>query len=163
MDKIFKDAKIKIDKMLRKAQAAMDFLMSYSWAILVVLIAMAALSYFGFFSPDNFLASKCKLPTGFDCVDFSLDGENNLIILILRNRLGFDAQSVAVYLKGCNILVGPQIDSLPNGAQAYFIIPCAEGTLIRGFKYASDLNVTYVNWDIGTTHKIQGIIIGRVD
>lgn len=31
----------------KKSQAAMEFLMTYGWAILVVLAAIAALAYFG--------------------------------------------------------------------------------------------------------------------
>ncbi|MBI1979078.1 MAG: hypothetical protein HYS62_03415, partial [Candidatus Aenigmarchaeota archaeon] len=37
----------------RKSQAAMEFLMTYGWAILVVLAAIAALAYFGVLSPEK--------------------------------------------------------------------------------------------------------------
>jgi uncharacterized protein (UPF0333 family) len=33
-------------KKFRKSQAAMEFLMTYGWAILVVLVALGALAYF---------------------------------------------------------------------------------------------------------------------
>ena len=56
--------------MRKKAQAAMEFLMTYGWAILVVLAAIAALAYFGVLSPDRFLPSKCVFPSGFGCIDF---------------------------------------------------------------------------------------------
>ena len=36
----------------RKGQAAMEFLMTYGWAILIVVIAVAALAAFGVFSPQ---------------------------------------------------------------------------------------------------------------
>jgi uncharacterized protein (UPF0333 family) len=39
---------------MRKGQAAMEFLMTYGWAILVVLAAIGALAYFGVLSPDKF-------------------------------------------------------------------------------------------------------------
>ena len=44
---------------MKKAQAALEFLMTYGWAILVVLAAIGALAYFGVLSPSNFLPSKC--------------------------------------------------------------------------------------------------------
>lgn len=39
---------------MKKGQAAMEFLMTYGWAILVVLIAIGALAYFGVLSPERF-------------------------------------------------------------------------------------------------------------
>jgi len=54
----------------KKAQAAMEFLMTYGWAILVVLAAIGALAYFGVLSPDRFLPEKCTLPSGIACLDF---------------------------------------------------------------------------------------------
>ena len=48
----------------RKAQAAMEFLMTYGWAILVVLVAIGALAYFGVLSPEKLLPEKCIVATG---------------------------------------------------------------------------------------------------
>lgn len=45
-------------KMFKKGQAAMEFLMTYGWAILVVLAAIAALAYFGVLSPDSLMQEK---------------------------------------------------------------------------------------------------------
>ncbi|HGJ67134.1 TPA: hypothetical protein ENS27_17370 [bacterium] len=44
---------------MRKAQAALEFLMTYGWAIMVVLAAIGALAYFGVLSPSNFLPDQC--------------------------------------------------------------------------------------------------------
>ena len=38
---------------MKKGQAAMDFLMTYGWAIVVVLAAIGALWYFGVLSPNK--------------------------------------------------------------------------------------------------------------
>lgn len=46
----------------KKGQAAMEFLMTYGWAILVVLIAIGALMYF--IKPSEMLPEKCTIPTG---------------------------------------------------------------------------------------------------
>ena len=53
----------------KRAQAAMEFLMTYGWAILVVLVAIGALAYFGVLSPEKFLPSSCSLPSGLGCID----------------------------------------------------------------------------------------------
>ena len=51
-----------------KGQAAMDFLMSYGWAILVVLVAMGSMAYFGVLSSDGFVPRKCDLERGIVCI-----------------------------------------------------------------------------------------------
>ena len=43
--------------MQRKGQAAMEFLMTYGWAILAAIIAIGVLAYFGVFSPGKFVPS----------------------------------------------------------------------------------------------------------
>ena len=55
----------------RKAQAATEFIMTYGWAILVVLIAIGALAYFGVLSPAKLLPDKCTATAGFQCTDFT--------------------------------------------------------------------------------------------
>ena len=55
-------------KFFKKSQAAMEFLMTYGWAILVVLAAIAALAYFGVLSPEKFLPEKCLIETGITCI-----------------------------------------------------------------------------------------------
>lgn len=55
--------------MNKRAQAALEFLMTYGWAILVVLAAIGALAYFGVLNPANFLPAKCVASPGITCVD----------------------------------------------------------------------------------------------
>ncbi len=52
----------------KKAQAALEFLMTYGWAILVVLAAIGALAYFGVLSPSNFLPDQCTATSGVGCL-----------------------------------------------------------------------------------------------
>ena len=84
----------------RKSQAAMEFLMTYGWAILVVLVAIGALAYFGVLSPDRFLPAKCQLPAGIACTDFKVSSSSGVTI-VLRNGLGFDATGVNIGVSGC--------------------------------------------------------------
>jgi hypothetical protein len=52
----------------RKSQAAMEFLMTYGWALLVVLIVITALVFFGILNPDLFFSDRMDVPPGFDIV-----------------------------------------------------------------------------------------------
>lgn len=57
-----------------RSQAAMEFLLTYGWAIILVLVVIAALAYFGVLSPAKMLPGKCMFQIGFDCVDYTVDG-----------------------------------------------------------------------------------------
>ena len=147
----------------RKSQAAMEFLMTYGWAILVVLVAIGALAYFGVLSPDRFLPSKCQLPAGIACTDFKISTASGVTI-VLRNGLGFDTTGVTVGVSGCT---SPAATTLTNGDQKNFIATdCknVDGTAITaGSKFSGDVNVSYTNADTLLTHKVQGSMTGRVE
>ncbi len=73
--------------MRRKAQAAMEFLMTYGWAILVVLIAIGALMYF--IKPTEMIPEKCTLPTGSGifCEQWGADSVGSEITLLIKNSM----------------------------------------------------------------------------
>ena len=145
-----------MDKMFKKSQAAMEFLMTYGWAILVVLVAIGALAYFGVLSPDRFLPAKCTLPAGVACVDFNIDATT--VNVVLRNGLGFDLSGVTIAVSGCTSPAGV---ALGNGAQATFTATACG--LTSGNKYSGDVNVSYTNVDTTLTHKVVGSLTGRVE
>ncbi len=66
----------------------MEFLMTYGWAILVVLVVIGALAYFGVLSPATLLPEKCTFPVSISCTDFSIGASS--ITLILLNGAGRD-------------------------------------------------------------------------
>ncbi len=74
----------------KRGQAALEFLMTYAWAILVVIIIIGALAYFGVLSPDTLVPDKCTFSTGLACKDFSYTytASNANITLLLTNGLG---------------------------------------------------------------------------
>src|SRR3989344_313632 len=73
---------------LRKGQAAMEFLMTYGWAVLVVMIIIGALVYFGALKPSTALPEKCTFPVSVSCVDHKVEGDR--ITLMLLNGAGAD-------------------------------------------------------------------------
>lgn len=77
--------------MVRRGQAAMEFLMTYGWAILIVVIAVAALAAFGVFSPSNFAQEKCLAdsPTGITCnTKAAVNPTANTIQMAVTNGAG---------------------------------------------------------------------------
>jgi hypothetical protein len=78
----------------RKAQAALEFLTTYGWAILVILVMIGALAYFGVLNPKNILPDKCLLSTGLTCKDFQIQdaGATFNVRISIENNLGQSIQ-----------------------------------------------------------------------
>ena len=51
----------------KKAQSAMEYLMTYGWAILIIAIVLAALFSLGIFSSSSFTGTTCIATSGFIC------------------------------------------------------------------------------------------------
>ncbi|HLD19387.1 MAG TPA: hypothetical protein VJB90_05265 [Candidatus Nanoarchaeia archaeon] len=87
--------------MMRKGQAAMEFLMTYGWAILVVLVVIAALSYFGVLDPSNVVPDRCSFSAAFTCSDFLVqDTAGNDITFTLLNGAGKDIYVYSLNVSG---------------------------------------------------------------
>ncbi|MFH1211589.1 MAG: hypothetical protein V1659_01530 [Candidatus Woesearchaeota archaeon] len=56
----------------KKGQAALEFLTTYGWAFLVILVMIAALAYFGILNPTKFLPERCQFGTELHCSQFKL-------------------------------------------------------------------------------------------
>ena len=69
-------------------QAALEYLMTYGWAVLVVLVVIGALSYFGVLSPSTLLPEKCTFAISISCVDHEV--QNGQVSLVLQNGAGRD-------------------------------------------------------------------------
>lgn len=79
----------------KRGQAALEFLLTYSWAILVVIVIIGALAYFGVLNPTNFIPQQCTFQAGIGCQDFVYDAgdgtvgnQDDLLVLQLTNGLG---------------------------------------------------------------------------
>lgn len=77
--------------MTRKAQGALEFLTTYGWAFLVILIMIGALGYFGILNPTKFLPERCNVNSEFGCPEAQLvrnaDGNKLQLSVVLINNL----------------------------------------------------------------------------
>lgn len=140
----------------RKSQAALEFLMTYGWAILVVLVAVGALAYFGVLSPDKFLPSKCVLQPGIGCLDFRVTAGQ--ISVVIQNSLGFDMSAITVRAQDCGTDSAPA--TLPNGEKQTYEITCSPALGVS--KYNGILNVSYTSSE-GLPHVNQGTLTAKVE
>ena len=91
---------------MKKAQAAMEFLMTYGWAILVVMVVIGSLAYFGILNPSILLPEKCTLQMGLYCKNHLLH-QDNKVFLNLENGMGKGIIITQIFVSGdvvdCNI------------------------------------------------------------
>ncbi len=143
--------------MERKGQAAMEFLMTYGWAILAAIIAIGVLAYFGVFSPGKFITGAAVVNPPFyanawniQAAHDDLTGNPSGITLELRNNGGEDYSVSAITVDGTD----PSVDctwtgpvSVPASESATFNIDCSPGVLTEGSTYKGDLTITYTKGD----------------
>ncbi|MAG91143.1 hypothetical protein CMO83_00535 [Candidatus Woesearchaeota archaeon] len=141
----------------KKSQAALEFIMTYGWAILVVLVAIGALAYFGVLSPDRFLPSKCNLQAGIACIDHKATPAQVQVRLV--NSLGFDIDTITVKAGSCGTSSSPA--TLANGAQSTYTITCSP--VLTGSKYNQQLNISYTVTETSITHNNVGQITTRIE
>ncbi|MBT4206803.1 hypothetical protein HOE22_00495, partial [Candidatus Woesearchaeota archaeon] len=84
----------------KKGQAAMEFLMTYGWALLVVLIAIGALASFGVLNPGQFLPETCTVAPGISCIDFSASASGSPttvgLTVMMQNGMGIALTAVTL-------------------------------------------------------------------
>src|SRR3990167_5308518 len=90
--------------MNKKGQAAMEFLMTYGWAILAAIIAIAVLAYFGVFNPGRYTSEMCQVSAPFTCDDNSVVSATAAkgVQLILRNGGDVDYNVMNITVTNCD-------------------------------------------------------------
>ncbi|MAG08191.1 hypothetical protein CMO89_01855 [Candidatus Woesearchaeota archaeon] len=146
---------------MKKAQAAMEFLMTYGWAILVVLVAIGALAYFGVLSPEKFLPEKCLIASGSGlyCDDFSADTSG--VTLRVKNILtdAVNVSTVTLTATGETCTDYTTLTSISADGTADIPVTCT--TFASGDKVKGDLSITY-NKIGGLSRTTTGTLVTKV-
>lgn len=124
---------------MEKGQAAIEFLLTYGWVILVFIIAVGALLYFGFLSPETFGQEQCEIVPGLDCQ--GLRATSDELTLVIENNLGQGVfiQKISDPEGKCSLEEGKEIK---NSEQGTFVLSnCKYGT--KGERLKTELNFEY--------------------
>ena len=120
----------------------MEFLMSYGWAILVVLIAISALAYFGVLNPHKVIPETCILFPGLGCNDHKVDGTG--ATFVISNGMGRDLESFSITILGDGACSGDSSNpvSINEGESAMIHIACTTSPTV-GDRFVRELQVDY--------------------
>jgi hypothetical protein len=150
--------------MKMKAQTAMEYLMTYGWAILIVIIVGAALYALGIFNPATYSQSTAtgfqgfQVPTG--AWQFSSTGQ---LTLKVKNMAGSNINITSVQATYAGT---PVTNTTASGAFApgseYTIIVSGLSTASAGAAYSIPVTISYTNLDTGLSFTSSGTITGTV-
>lgn len=156
-----------------KGQAALEFLMTYGWAILVVLIVIGALAYFGVLNPNILVPEKCTLQTGLACKDYRVT--TNMVSLSLQNGMGkgIIISNITLNQTGStgecknNSIAAGTIAQSRNGEFVIYCTTEAGGAAIidTGTKIKMDLSIIYYYQDSTSAynHTMNGELLVKVE
>lgn len=168
----------------KKGQAAMEFLLTYGWAILAVLVALSALAYFGVLNPSNYTPNQCTLPTGLSCIDYTLsaytvhvgppapggsDVLKNKLIIEIKNNRGWDYVINSVQVQGSASLFQPSIitGAVSNGDEIIYTADPFEykpgQVMTSKTNYNLKITINSQNVQSDLSFSETGSIVGNVD
>src|SRR3989344_2458118 len=152
--------------MNQKGQGALDFLMTYGWTILAVMVSIAAFWQFGLLGGGFMSAitgmNYCVLPVGIICVDHSIGPTG--VTIVLKNALPSTITSVVVRIQSRESGItctqsqsDPQLPiSIRNDQTWSFFIPC-EG-LQNKHRFRGSVIVSYTLEGSVLSHTDEGSI-----
>jgi|TARA_B100001964_G_scaffold235014_1_gene294403 hypothetical protein len=141
----------------KKSQAAMEFLMTYGWAILVVLAAIAALAYFGVLSPEKFLPEKCLIETGFTCISSKVESTQSTIVF--SNGYGRSVVIDTIQIGGCTTAFSTSMTS--EDENTFVVTGCTNGDVKETFK--GDVTIKYTEKRTNLTKTAYGVINTKIE
>ncbi len=140
--------------MNQKAQSALEYLMTYGWALIVIIIVVAALFAFGIFNPPA--AARCAGMDKLLYKDHAVSAAGTAISLAFGNGAGSTIDVTAVAFAG-DFAGGADASTISNiGSGADFAVNNTDGgdtafTAAVTGTYNGTITITY-DTDSGITH-----------
>ena len=154
----------------KKSQAALEFLTTYGWAFLVILIMIGTLAYFGILSPSKILPNRCNFGSEFQCLDYQIGASS--FKLRLKNGIGepidvtaitLSAESATAYSCGAPSPALP-ISSWKSGEIKDITWTCSGGGMVAGEKGKVLVTIRYNSVASGSTYgkDVKGEVFSNV-
>lgn len=126
----------------RKGQSAMEYLMTYGWAILIVIIAGGVIWYYA----SGATTSAASVKTGFANVDvdspWSLNSAGTLSVKAI-NKVGKDITIDAVFIDGVSKTIAPSTLTISAGGTSGWVDVTTGSTGTSGSQYKANVAIQY--------------------
>ena len=153
----------------KRSQAALEFLTTYGWAFLVILIMIGVLAYFGILSPSKLVPNRCNFGPEFHCVDYQI-GQSSFK-LRLKNDVGepIDVTSITLGVESTVAYSCTTSPSNPTGWKGGNVTDlawsgCSGGALVQGEagKVLVTINYNTVAGGSAYAKQVQGEVYSTV-
>lgn len=149
----------------KKGQAALDFMMTYGWAIVLVVIIAVAMFAMGIFDPSNFIGNKAAGFAGIGVTGWSMDSAGTFTIKVVNNvgnpislnsiNVTIGSTTVSVPVSSGNIAVGENSGVLTSATGAF-------GAQKSNSGYTAKVNIAYTDVTAGFPYVSSGTLTAKV-
>ncbi|MEA3431032.1 MAG: hypothetical protein U9R08_07195 [Nanoarchaeota archaeon] len=146
---------------MKRGQAALEFLMTYGWVILIVIIVIGALAAFGVFDVGRLIQDKCLLPTSLSCDESGYStADSGTISLVLLNSFGRDVEISELTFTDkdsdqvCTETFATPVKILNQRKELINVTSCNLAS--KSGKYRMDIDLTYKFTDGQLTKVLKG-------
>ncbi len=151
---------------MRRGQVAMEFIMTYGWALLLVLVMISTITYFGAVNPSKLLPSRCTLGAEMACEDYQIrnDAGAGVVSLILSQGVGktIYADSLRCKYNEQEVVEDLAGQAWPPSEKLKTSCSLAEFAGLRGEKVKVLFELTYRRSTTGFSHLVQGELYTEV-
>ncbi len=145
--------------MTRQGQAALEFITTYGWALVVLLLAIGALTYFGIFDAITPAQNKCDMWPEFNCEESQVTEEGKVRLVIRNNLPNLESINVTLDTQSCELENDSYVQGSTRNTQILndslitfsCITPLNEGDL-----FIADIVVKYVGQELAIEKIAQG-------
>ena len=151
------------DIMNMKGQAALDFLMTYGWALLLVVLVVGALFALGIFDIGSFLGSRSSGFAQIKPVGWKVDSTGAFTIK-LQNNAGTDVNITAINATlRTNTLNNGTVTSITNGKQSGTLtVGTFSSPPAAGGSYSVAVSISYTDTATNFAYTDSGTVTGKV-
>jgi len=152
---------------MRKAQAALEYLMTYGWALLIIMLVILILFYLGILNPSSFVGVRNQV-TGLGTIivrDFAVNGSGYITLYLINNAdVSINLTNNGIKIKDAT-LSAMSPSSYGNWRPGANLTVTGISTLtgIKGdafYNVKIDFNYTIIG---GGNHMDSGIMSGKID
>lgn len=151
----------------KKGQAAMEFLMTYGWAILAAVIAIGVLAYFGVFSPGKYISGNAVVNPPFyitaaNAKESSGNG-NGGVTLAIKNNGGEVYEIYNVIITNCGTYTpATGHDDSNIDSTSTIVVPCDTSPIAAGDNIKGDITITYRKPNVDVDLTSTGTVAQKV-
>lgn len=106
----------------KRGQVALEFLMTYGWAIAIIMIFVAVLFSSGILNFNTLVQERCDFFSGLECIDFT--AQNNEVFLFIQNRYPITLHDITVQIRDCGSSIATSPTTLAPGENQTFTVSC---------------------------------------